>query len=411
MRLEKYLINETKTTSTTILHEVGVALFSFDPKAKVSTMMDFVHEVSKYNIYPVNSSLTKLPFDNYLSVIDELTKKDLLTLDDARKIGTKIGKIFGKPSAVMWTGPTNDSSEFGSSDIVVIDKNRKKIPISLKKGKGQLKNMGVNVFSNIIFEGVFDEKNLLTLMFDGKYIRNWDSLTEIWLSVLSQEGLEKAGEYADMSKYNTWNNYQKTNIPEDDLDEFVREFNGKKLPSNKLKVVASKYYGNIYGENPGKGNGFWIDSRNKALELILTDIVKSHEQKIRENLKELFKVQMSSGQHPIWLVANSGKDIMYIPSNEDLELFADKLLKFDFDTDTSSSGYKFVLYVKKGETPIMDISIDVRWKQGQMNGKPSTASSKRMHISDKTWNDMFNRGNIWEGELVEDIINKWVLWG
>ena len=407
MRLEKYLITEVSTAGTTVLHEVGTAIFVFNPGAKIQTRADFVQEFRKHSISPVNSSLSRVSFENYVDKLpDPFTPKDFATIEDAKKIGNKIRKIFGVPSTILWTGPTDDRSEYGSADIVIFDKSRKAIPISLKKGTGQLKNMGINVFSNIIFKDVFDEKNLTKKMYSSKYMNYWDTLVKIWLNIIRSEGLDAFEKYDRNSKFDNWNSYQKNDVPVADITDIEMDF-GDPLPSTKIREIAAKFYAKQY--SAFAGNEDWQDARNQVIMTILQDIVQDHEAQIRNNLKTLFKAQLSAGIHPLWLVSNAGKHIMYIPSNDDLDMFADHLLKFDFDDDVSGQGYIFVLKIKKVNDPIMDILINFRWKDGQMNGKPRPASDKKMYISDKKWNDMFNKGNIWERKEITDIIDGWCL--
>ncbi len=107
---------------------------------------------------------------------------------------------------------------------------------------------------------------------------------------------------------------------------------------------------------------------------------------------------MSVGDTEMWYAADGGKKILFIPSESSLESISNQLLKFKFSSKASTDGYVIELTVSENATGkvvgIITIDVSVRWKSGQMTGKPSSSSKMKLLIEPKEWNEIFHKGNM-----------------
>ena len=158
-----YNLTEAKTDATTFFHEVicGIACFDSNGAASIKKGADVKRFFDDKIIEAVDSKLTAiLPtdkekwyrfIDDTVDIDGNLTSKsagadfwkennlqkradDAISL--ARIIRENLDPRVGTPKKpILWTGPTNDASEYGASDIAYNEQG-----ISLKFGKGQFKN-------------------------------------------------------------------------------------------------------------------------------------------------------------------------------------------------------------------------------------------------------------------------------
>ena len=97
---------------------------------------------------------------------------------DAIAVAKAIKARIGNPTGpVYWTGPTNDSTDFGAADIAYNGQG-----ISLKFGEGQFKNLTVNQFARAAL-GAGKETELLTELHND-VPEKWDDMTSVWLDLI-----------------------------------------------------------------------------------------------------------------------------------------------------------------------------------------------------------------------------------
>ena len=86
----------------------------------------------------------------------------------------------------MWTGPTNDSSKFGAGDIAGTFGSYGDVGISLKAGKGQLKNLTITSFFKALGVPLGTDGQAKTHFLE-KYKSNWDAMTKDWVRLEEKE--------------------------------------------------------------------------------------------------------------------------------------------------------------------------------------------------------------------------------
>ena len=161
---------EAKTDATTFFHEVICGIACFDPNgaATIKKGADVKRFFDDKTIEAVNAGLSVIPpenlkqfkfMDDTVDVDGNLTSKSATEefwiknnlgtrADDAislaRIIRENLDPRVGTPKKpILWTGPTNDGSDYGASDIAYNEQG-----ISLKFGKGQFKNLSLSSGTN-----------------------------------------------------------------------------------------------------------------------------------------------------------------------------------------------------------------------------------------------------------------------
>ena len=384
---KSYLIEGGDTSSTTFFHEVLTGIFCADVNASIKSGADVLQYFENDTIWAVDASLNKLdPLELKQARFfgaDQIPNPKVLA--DAKKMAIaltspdKLGKPSGKPM-VMWTGPTNERSKFGAADIAFNDRG-----ISLKYGKGQLKNLTVNTFGQAI--GV--KGNLLTILLKDQKSA-WDDMAVAWMGAMQAVLPRDSGqqELIDLSKnIRTWDAYQTTKLSSKQQDFFdskmsrIRNgYSNKHKNANKLKFLYRKIYENRKWQPPE-----WDDIRNKYVSQIFKGFFEDNDATIRENLADLFKRQISVGEQDIWYGASGGKDIKLIPGEYQFALGI-KNIRFDYVTEGTGTGYSFTLLAYNGvkNIDVMKITIMFRWKHGQMYGAPETSSTYKMLVDNST---------------------------
>jgi len=409
MRLNKYLINEStgNTSLTTFFHEICTAIFIKDNNAKIETGQDIIPYFENGDIIAVNSSLTKVDMDillkKYKKQFNSTGKSNIIA--DAKKLAQGIVKTIGKPKgAVWWTGPTNDGSRLGAADIFYVSKKGEETPISLKFGAGQLKNMGLKNIGDTLLKGVLKPgQDLIKILDNDEYKQYWDGMTNDWMKFLFTLSAENNDGFSEiLGKYLNinWEGYLKLKLNDEEIliaEESLSNILNKKVDIKSknatLRYIVKKYY-EQFGS---KGDKEWTQVKMNWFEKLFGSFFDKQEEKINNNLKNVFKVQMSAGEIPMWYAAQGGKKIMYIPSAKNLESISNKLLSFSYKKENTPSGHRIILEVntKSGSKAValMKININIRWKDGQMNGKPSSASEMKLFIKDEEWNKIFSPKN------------------
>jgi hypothetical protein len=385
VRGEKQVISEKKgdTGATTFYHEVITGIFVAGGKGPFNTGEDVKKYFDNNTIKAVNSGLAtldvmKLPQSRFLTA-DSIPKKSIIS--DAKKIASKIKSELGRGKNVMWTGPTNDASKFGAGDIAGTFSGYGDVGVSLKAGKGQLKNLTVNTFFKALGLPKVNSQYFLTT-----YKKHWDTMTSDWVSLVEKklesklkgDGKDEARSIFSKHAKKTWDDYQKENITKEELD-ILNTALGTKIKYTKFRDFCRKLYDD-YGSE-------WNTLRDKHFDGIFNEFSDKYDSKIRNGLHNLFKRQLSVGDTSIFYAAKGGKVFWFIPSEKlyDNNLPPEAFIS-NYETKGSGSGYEFLLDVgvqtPKTGIPIGTIKVIFRWKQGQMSGFPDTTSDYNLMAKD-----------------------------
>ncbi len=393
LRGEKPVISEKKgdTNDTTFYHEVITGIIVGGGKGPFKTGKDVEKWFKKGIVFAgkgSSASLVKNLNDKVyidskgVSFFDASKTPSSGVVSDAIKVGNEIVKRLGKASKpVIWTGPTNDKSIYGAGDIGAKFSGYGDVGISLKKGKGQLKNLTVNTFFNAL--GL---PNINPAYFLKTYKKHWDAMTVDWVSLVEKDFESKLkGDNKDearsiFSKHvkKTWDEFQKENLTKEEL-EVLNIALGTQIKKTKFRDFCRKLY--QYGKE-------WNEKRDKHFDNIFNEFSDKYDHQIRLGLHDLFKRQLSVGKTSLFYAAKAGKTFWFIPSED---LYNKKMKPEDFiadyETEGSGSGYDFYLHVGTQETgAVGTIKIIFRWKQGQMVGFPDTTSDYKLVTKD--WSDI-----------------------
>jgi len=335
--------------------------------------------------------------------------------DDAIAVAKAIVKRIGSPTGtVYWTGPTNDSTDYGAADIAYNGQG-----ISLKFGAGQFKNLTVNQFARAAL-GAGSELKLLTELHKS-VPEKWDKMTGKWMKLiedalnlshwsgsdeLGRAGREARNAFGQLkNSVRGWDSYQKLKVGGSQAKIFNRllykgkkaeiEVNRKESPKHPFSEKRAKEFRyvcrKIY-EDKGVSTSLrnaWRDVRNDQFTNIFGTYFSNEDETIKENLHTVFEKQISVGEKPMLYAAKGGTDIKRVPSKAEFEA-AIQNIDFTYEGVTTGAGYTFILNAtQRGSAAeaikIMEITIFFRWKSaGQMYGNPDTSSKSQMFITDYT---------------------------
>ena len=340
---------------------------------------------------------------------------------DAIAVAKAIKERIGKPTGpVYWTGPTNDSTDFGAADIAYNGQG-----ISLKFGEGQFKNLTVNQFARAAL-GAGKETELLTELHND-VPEKWDDMTSVWLDLIwkslsawnvadrkftkktgskrtREEALVEAKRLFGLWKgqtYGSWSKYQAKRISWKDVDVFhdllfvpkkKKVYNKDDKKGDKDRVKQFRYVcRKILDQGPTAVRKKWKEYRNEQFTNIFGTYFNDRDETIKENLATIFEKQISVSPKPMIYASKGGKDVRRVPSKDEFDLSIGKIT-FSYEGKTTGAGYTFILLAQADPTDpaekIMEITIFFRWKSGgQMVGNPDTSSESEMYVTDYT--DMF----------------------
>ncbi len=393
MRFEKYLMNEgnVSTKPTTFYHEVGCAIYCMNQSAVLNSGEDILKYFMDGTVQVKTPSLSNMPLDDIIKAYGEFLSSDEIPstakkiIADAKKVAGSLNDVVGKPQTTWWTGPTNDSTIFGAADIVLIIRG-KEVPVSLKYGAGQLKNIGLKTLGKTLLTGVLKEgEDIVGKLKSPEFTPYWDGLTTDWINYLIKNGLTQIGKY----KNSGWKSYQKIKLSSSEKESILSMFSGKNTEDNnsEFRYYARRFYQNILTKPQKKE---WMNIRSKWFDLIFGGFFKNHEEIIRKNLNVFFQTQISVGEMGMWYASNGGKKVMYIPSSSEFELVSGNM-KYEYSSSPSNVGYAIIMKVSNNNIDIMTITVDVRFAGGQMNNFPTTKSSMKLQIKPDDWNKMFGK--------------------
>ena len=373
------------TSSTTFYHEVITGILvgggndSFENGESVSKFF------KNGKIRAVNASLSTVSPDG--AAWERFLQKDSIPkpslVSDAKNLSSRIVKELGKGKKMMWTGPTNDGSKFGAADIAGTFPRYGDVGISLKAGVGQLKNLTLGTFTEIL--GL---PKMTGAEFLKTYNKDFDHMTKDWLSLIEKLFNSKVKDTKVKSIFKKhikkkWNDYQKEILTEDELNTLTDSV-GLSRMKYSAKTKKFKYFCRKIQEKFHPQWKDWQKKRGKHFNSIFSSLFSKHENNIRMNLSTLFKRQLSVGDTSLFYAAKGGKTFWFIPSEKlyDRDMGPEKFIA-DYELQESQAGYKFLLDVGTQELGgIGTIIVEVRFAKGQMDGAPDVKSSYKLVAKD-----------------------------
>ena len=395
------LINEKKSKNelkiqkgqnpTTVYHEVLCALAMKSSIGNINNGNDILKAIKDKKVTPgVPGKKFKINKKDMGYLQDSTHEKmDALKTDAesiAKEIKTRIGKHIG--STVYWAGPSNDSTDYGASDMVIKTKKHGWVGVSLKAGKGQLKNLTINTFFKALGIPFGDGQDAKAAThFLKNYKEHWDAMTKDWVTLVEKEFNKKTKDteareiFKDHIKTD-WDSFQSEKMTQDEMDTLTDAVGMDKLDkSTNFKYFCHKMNNHFYKRNNYPG---WNKKRDGHFDNIFKDFGDEYEGEIQSGLSDLFARQMSVGKKNMFYAASAGKTIWFIPSEETFnKFFSPDDFIAQFRTEASGSGYDFFLDVGHiDEGAIGTIKVTFRFKQGQMTKFPDTTSDYDLYADD-----------------------------
>jgi len=379
------LIVEGNASATTFYHEVITGILV----AGGSSSFKDGEEVGKFfgnKINAVNSGLAKIPpagakWERFLKK-DSIPKASLVS--DASKLSSRIIIELGKGTNMMWTGPTNDSSDFGAADIAGTFSGYGDVGISLKKGVGQLKNLTLGTFTTSL--GL---KELKGKDFIKNYKSDFDAMTKDWkvlVTKLFNSKTKDSNAKKIFKKHikNTWDNYQKEKISQEELDILTDTIGINRIKQKEAKHKTFKYFCRKMQQTYHPQWKAWNVKRTKHFKNIFGTYFSAKENSIQLGLHNLFKKQLSVGKTSLFYAAKGGDTFWFIPSET---LYNKKMgpeeFIADYELKESKSGYEFLLDVGTQTLgAIGTIIVTIRFSSGQMDGSPEAKSDYKLDATD-----------------------------
>jgi len=351
------------------------------------------------------------------------------------------------PKVVYWTGPSNDSTKFGASDIVIpIDGIFQ--GISLKFETGQFKNLSTaQIIKTLgLADEEMDEKRFSVFTYE-KHEKYWTNMLQGWYEQLDswtkgKNSTYHAPAFREILKKvkqtcKTYPDYQKYKISDKEAETILKEIllfpdaniklgiKDRSQIKDKIKKYTSFRYAarKIYQCLPQEMTKKWSSLEEEEDDANDIDFSKKDEGlrgkyfkkiidsmfagKITEDkLADLFVRQVSAlDSMDLWYFAGGGNEYTVIPSKKTIKNSIKKnKIKLSYDISNSGSGVIFPIIVSIGKTSVLEIVIIFRFKQGQMDGMFETASIKKTEYKD--WGKLL-KGQISESnDIKQDILQK-----
>jgi len=381
---------------TTVYHEILCALAMKGSVGKIKDGNDILAAVNKGTIKPGVPGNKFSINQKDIEYLKDAIHNDMETLkydawNIAASIKNKIGKHIGGP--VWWAGPSNDSTDYGAADMVIKTKKHGWVGVSLKAGKGQLKNLTINTFFKALGVPLGSDGKAKT-HFLSTYKTHWDNMSDDWCK-LAQTTFNKKVNVTDDKLTNsdvksifkthmqsTWDDLQAETISQSELDILTTAVGMKKITkSTRFKYFLHKMGGHFYGQKSYPG---WNKKRTKHFSKIFGEFEKEYESEIQTGLSELFARQMSVSKKNMFYAASAGKTIWFIPSQDTFDdQFDPDSFTAQFSTKESGSGYNFTMDVGHIDgDAIGSVKVTFRFKQGQMVSFPDTTSDYDLYAKD-----------------------------
>ena len=372
---------------TTVYHEVLCALAMKGSLSDIKNGNDILKAIDDEIVKPgIPEKGFKIQKKD-MSYLKDATHEKMDGLKkDATSIAKSINKRIGKHTSgpVFWAGPSNDSTDYGASDMVIKTDKHGYVGVSLKKGKGQLKNLTINTFFKALGIPFGDGQDAKAAKhFLKNYKEHWDGMTEDWVGLVKKEFNKKSNndEAKDIFKSHIktdWDSFQKEKMTQEEMDTLTDSVGMGKLDKSK----TFKYFCHKFNDTYTISG--WNKKRTEHFDNIFKDFGDEYEGEIQAGLSDLFARQMSVGKKNMFYAASAGKTIWFIPSEKTFnKFFSPDDFIAQFRTEASGSGYDFFLDVGHiDEGAIGTIKVTFRFKQGQMTKFPDTTSDYELYAAD-----------------------------
>jgi hypothetical protein len=378
------------TSATTFYHEIisGIAAVKSVSVSDFKTGEDLKKFFDNGTIAPVNSGLSTF---NIMSMKQArfLTKDSIPNpkiVGDAISSGKAIKSQLKGFSKAYWAGPTNDASDFGAADIILSKGGAAKgVGVSMKYGKGQLKNLSANSFYSAIIGSSSSSfmHQIHDLNSDGfnKMTAYFVELLDTKIKSLTKDKDALKAWKSIVPSIKTWDGYQKKKI----------DTNSAQAIANAISFVDFKKLKNMQylGRKVAEGGlADWNSAKEQYFDIFFGTFTKSYDSIIKKNLVGLLKRQLSVTKKDLWYSASGGSNLKMIPGSERFDEIA-KTLEISHTHKVSGTGYQFFIHVKQKGIELGTVTVTIRWKKGQMQGYPDTTSSAKWKINNQQWGEIF----------------------
>lgn len=369
--------------------------------------------LAKNRLYLGRFEDNKCVVDDELSKINEIfeniqfdIEKDWNMLTNARLTARNIiDKLLPdeklnseKIKSVYWIGP-NKNEEY-SEDIVVELNDERQFSFFLNKNLSTQKSASFNTFAEELIAEDLEK------MYGEEYLPKWNKLTQEWIKTLYEGANKNIQQYIerfiDPKRIDTIEYFDYFDIRHKDprhkhLGEYFKEFDKNIL---KFSDLLNEIWKNrdICFIDSGRVYKQWMETKvvimnSKILENLLTNSLKSKYSndivKLDDNFKiangtvkmKLFKTlveKMGCLERPTFYVGNKADLFSMIPSREffrkfydDLDILFDYHVNFTVSEEEDQNDFNIKIKLELDETPLMDMSISVKFSGGEMSGKLS----------------------------------------
>ena len=369
--------------------------------------------LAKNRLYLGRFEDNKCVVDDELSKINEIfeniqfdIEKDWNMLTNARLTARNIiDKLLPdeklnseKIKSVYWIGP-NKNDEY-SEDIVVELNDERQFSFFLNKNLSTQKSASFNTFAEELIAEDLEK------MYGEEYLPKWNKLTQEWIKTLYEGANKNIQQYIerfiDPKRIDTIEYFDYFDIRHKDprhkhLGEYFKEFDKNIL---KFSDLLNEIWKNrdICFIDSGRVYKQWMETKvvimnSKILENLLTNSLKSKYSndivKLDDNFKiangtvkmKLFKTlveKMGCLERPTFYVGNKADLFSMIPSREffrkfydDLDILFDYHVNFTVSEEEDQNDFNIKIKLELDESPLMDMSISVKFSGGEMSGKLS----------------------------------------
>jgi hypothetical protein len=303
-----------------------------------------------------------------------------------------------KIKSVYWIGP-NKNEEY-SEDIVIELNDERQFSFFLNKNLSTQKSASFNTFAEELIAEDLEK------MYGEEYLPKWNKLTQEWIKTLYEGANKNIQQYIerfiDPKRIDTIEYFDYFDIRHKDprhkhLGEYFKEFDKNIL---KFSDLLNEIWKNrdICFIDSGRVYKQWMETKvvimnSKILENLLTNSLKSKYSDdivmLDDNFKiangtvkmKLFKTlveKMSCLERPTFYVGNKADLFSMVPSREffrkfydDLDILFDYHVNFTVSEEEDQNDFNIKIKLELDESPLMDMSISVKFSGGEMSGKLS----------------------------------------
>ena len=369
--------------------------------------------LAKNRLYLGRFEDNKCVVDDELSKINEIfeniqfdIEKDWNMLTNARLTARNIiDKLLPdekldseKIKSVYWIGP-NKNEEY-SEDIVIELNDERQFSFFLNKNLSTQKSASFNTFAEELIAEDLEK------MYGEEYLPKWNKLTQEWIKTLYEGANKNIQQYIerfiDPKRIDTIEYFDYFDIRHKDprhkhLGEYFKEFDKNIL---KFSDLLNEIWKNrdICFIDSGRVYKQWMETKvvimnSKILENLLTNSLKSKYSDdivmLDDNFKiangtvkmKLFKTlveKMGCLERPTFYVGNKADLFSMVPSREffrkfydDLDILFDYHVNFTVSEEEDQNDFNIKIKLELDESPLMDMSISVKFSGGEMSGKLS----------------------------------------